>query len=260
MNRLQSGVALKTPRPRQDTREPVTFDSRIPNHRFFIPLHYEKNYAYPLLVWLHGATGSELEISQVMPHISMRNYVGVSPRGAVKHAARHANGDATFTWDQRSKTIEFAFEDVLQCIDIAKRRFHIAHDRVFLVGNGPGGTMALRLALTAPQHFAGVATIGGAMPTTRQPLAGVQRARSLPVMIAHGRDSDVYGSNEACNDLRLLHAAGFPVTLFQYPCPQEVTTKMLSDLNGWMMERISGPNGSSASYDDPARLRIHDHN
>ena len=53
----------------------------------FAPLHYEKNYAYPLIVWLHGPGGDEGQLKRIMPCISTRNYAAVAPRGtaAVAH-------------------------------------------------------------------------------------------------------------------------------------------------------------------------------
>lgn len=234
---------------------------RASHQRFFIPLHYEKNYAYPLLIWLHGPTGSEFEVSQIMPHVSMRNYVAVSPRGPVRHSAVHPNGDPTFTWDQESRTVEKAMEDVLSCISQATRRFNIAPHRIFLAGNDRGGTMALRLAFAEPELFAGVASIGGSLPVTRCPLAKIDAARSLRVLLAAGRNSDQYSVDRVCDDLRLLHAAGLSVACRQYPCGHEVTTRMLSDLNNWMMEIVSGqPMDCSAGVDDPTHMRIQDYN
>ena len=40
-------------------------------HALFGPLHYEPNYAYPLIVWLHGPGGSERDLRQTMPMISV---------------------------------------------------------------------------------------------------------------------------------------------------------------------------------------------
>ena len=234
--------------------------SGIPAHRFFMPLHYETNYAYPLLIWLHGPNGSEKEIKQVMPHISVQNYVGVSPRGIVQDTVVTTAGAPTYTWDLTPQCIEYAVEHVLQCITSAKHKFNIAQDRVFLAGYDVGGTMALRLALSLPECFAGVISIGGRLPDSNRPLAGVQRARSLPLMIAHSRDSDVYPTHEVCNDLRLLHSAGMSVTLRQYPCEQEVTTQMLMDVNAWVMEQVSGIPGNSLVLDDPTHLRLEDCN
>ena len=260
MNRLQLDVALEARSRTTPSQKSKTKQQDSIHHRFFIPLHYEKNYAYPLLVWLHGPTGGEHEINQVMPHISVRNYVGVSPRGVVKHSATHQNGDPTFTWDQSESSVEEALENVLECISRAKQRFNIADDRVFLAGNDVGGTMALRLALTHPEHFAGVASIGGTIPDARQPLAFLDQVRSMPVMLLQGRDSVEYETHDVCRDLRLLHAAGMSATIHQYPCEQEVTTKMLSDLNSWIMERVSGVPANAGCYDDPTRMRIHDCN
>lgn len=45
----------------------------------FVPMHYEKGYSYPLIVWLSD-TGKPCDrISRVMPKISLRNYFGVAP-------------------------------------------------------------------------------------------------------------------------------------------------------------------------------------
>ena len=43
-------------------------------HALFMPLHYERNYAYPLVVWLHGSGEHEQHLRFVMPQISLRNY------------------------------------------------------------------------------------------------------------------------------------------------------------------------------------------
>jgi len=229
-------------------------------HRFFVPMHYEKNYAYPLLVWLHGPGGSETEIAHVMPHISLRNYVGVSPRGTVKNTNASRVSQHSYTWDQSTSSVESALEDVLECVESAKHQFNVADDRVFLVGNEMGGTMALRLALMSPQYFGGAISLGGALPVTNQPFSGIERARSMPIMMAHCRDSLSYNTDAVCSDLRLLHSAGMSVCLRQYPCEQEVTTKMLADVNEWMMERVTGSPSTNCEIDDPTHLRLEDHN
>lgn len=228
--------------------------------RTFIPLHYEANYAYPLIVWLHGATGDESEINRVMPHISMRNYVGVSPRGVVKHERCHPNGASTFDWNQDPASIEFAVDNVLHCVESTKSRFNIAPDRIFLAGNDTGGTMALRIAFSMPDLFAGVASIGGTIPMSSAPMAGFLNARSLPVMLMHGRDSVEYSSEELCSDIRLLHSAGMKVNVRQYPCEHEVTTKMLSDLNVWMMNLVTGQQSDAYTFDEQTSLHSPDFN
>ena len=50
-------------------------------HCIFTPQHYEPNYAYPLIVWLHGPDDDQRQVNRVMPLVSLRNYTAVGPRG-----------------------------------------------------------------------------------------------------------------------------------------------------------------------------------
>ena len=120
--------------------------------------------------------------------------------------------------------------------------------------------MAMRIAFSMPKFFAGVASIGGAIPMASSPMAGFLNARSLPVLLIQGRDSEEYSSDSLCSDIRLLHSAGMKVNVRQYPCGHEVTTKMLSDLNSWVMERVTGSSSNSFVYDEHTSLRAPDFN
>jgi len=202
----------------------------------FAPLHYEPNYAYPLLVWLHGCRGDERQLLRVMPLVSMRNYVGVAPRGPLT-----AEGSRpAYAWLGQEVDFAEAERRVAVGIEAAADRFHIASDRIFLAGCGEGGQVALQLALRQPERFAGAVTLGGPFPSEHAPLARIKESRRVPLMIMHGRDSRDYPVEQLCQHLRLFHAAGMSVTVRQYPCGDEVTTKMLSDLDTWLMEQVTG--------------------
>ena len=51
-------------------------------------------------------------------------------------------------------------------------------------------------------------------------------------------ESQRYSPQQVCSDLRLLHSAGFALDLRQYPGGDELTTKMLTDLDSWILRRI----------------------
>lgn len=210
----------------------------------FSPLHYEPEYAYPLIVWLHGSGDSEAQLRRVMPAISLRNYASIAPRGD----ACTGNGlQRAFSWEQTPSQIEQAQQSILDCIAAAQRRFNIAAQRIFLAGFDAGGTMALRVAMSNPEKFAGVASLAGGFPDGHTPLFRIDAARELPVFLAHGRQSISYGEEQVCKDLRLLHAAGISVTLRQYPCSDELTTRMLRDLDVWLMEIVTGASSTGAT-------------
>ena len=210
---------------------------RHSSHAFFGPLHYEPNYAYPLLVWLHGGGDSEVQLKRIMPLLSLRNYVAAAPRGT-QAINEDDPGESGYRWPQTADHILLAEQRVLDCIEIAAEKFHVAPHRVFLAGLGSGGTMAFRLAMEHPRRFAGVLSVGGAFPRGFAPLRQVEQSRNVPVFLATGRDSRRYSSERVCADLRLLYSAGMCITLRQYPCGDDLTTQMLSDMDRWMMDQI----------------------
>jgi phospholipase/carboxylesterase len=206
----------------------------VVDHAVFVPMHYEQRYSYPLVVWLHGPSGNEQQLQQVMPIVSLRNFVAVAPRGTVLEE----NSVNAFSWKQSPAHIELAEDRVFDCIDIAKRQFNIPNERIFLAGYGCGGTMAVRIAWNHPDRFKGAATIGGSLPECHRPLHHVNRLRQLPLLLACGQNASVFDQQLVCDNLRLLHSAGMTVALRQYPCADDLRTTMLNDLNNWVMSIV----------------------
>lgn len=202
----------------------------------FLPLNYEPGYAYPLVVWLHESGGSERHLPQIMQHLSMQNFVAVAPRGS------HECHDALrgFRWVQQPDAIAKADFAANEAIELAKEEFNINHERVFLVGHGEGGTMAMRLATQSPDRFAGVGSINGRLPRRHNLLRNINHLRRLPLFIASARDCQTYPEANVCRDLRLLHTAGCNVSLRQYPGDEDLTTCMLADVNRWAMDQVCG--------------------
>jgi phospholipase/carboxylesterase len=198
-----------------------------------VPQHYERNYAYPLLVWLHDCGGSEQELKQIAPLVSLRNYVSLAVRGTCEL-------ERGFGWSDAGGSLLAAESRVADAIWQATLRFNVHRQRVFLAGSGSGGTMALRLALRSPEQYAGGASIGGCFPRGGSPLARLAAARDSRLLLMHCRDSVTYTVQDVCDELSLFHAAGMSVTVRQYPCADELTTQMLRDLDVWLMEQVTG--------------------
>ena len=101
------------------------------------PMHYEANYAYPVVVWLHSDGGDEKQLLRVMPHISMRNYVGLGVRASLPCEGRRG-----YQWQQSPQSILTAESRVQEAIAVARAKFNINPDRIFVAGHEAGGTMA----------------------------------------------------------------------------------------------------------------------
>jgi phospholipase/carboxylesterase len=202
-------------------------------HCLLAPLHYEPNYAYPLLVWLHGPSGDEQELKRIMPLVSLRNYVSLGVRGADEERRG-------FAWPQTPDAILATELRIADAVTQARQRFHVHSERIFLAGYAAGGTMALRIALRNPERYAAAASLNGPFPERHSPLARLDQVRRNCLLISHCRDSLSYPLDRVCQELSLFHAAGMSVTLRQYPCGDELTTQMLHDLDVWLMERVTG--------------------
>ena len=236
MNRINLGpLATMSPASRAGydvesrTTRPKT--SRC-EHSIFIPLHYEKNYAYPLIVWLHDQGSDESRLPQVMSALSLRNYVATGPRGS---AACSGNG---FGWTQQASSIERANDAIGTAIDDACRQLNIAAQRVFIAGEGSGGTMAFRVAFQRPEWFAGVVSINGPLPSSAAPLSRLNACRKMPIFWTQCRHDHEFNETTLAAQLRLLHIGGFNVTLRQYPADQDCR-QILPDANRWLMDLVT---------------------
>jgi phospholipase/carboxylesterase len=245
-NRIKKSVSTFSVKLDFDTD--IRFDDKSapPAHSLFCPLHYEKNYAYPLVVWLHENGSSHRQTPQMMQKISMRNYVGIGPNAS---QAEQAGGGQ---WQQTPQSILETENSISRCIGIACEKYHIDRSRIFIAGAGAGGTMAFRVGLNHPDWFAGVLSIGGPMSLVQTPLAGFKQSRKLNCFVSQARDSQQFSVDELCDQLRLMYASGFDVTVRQYPGAEDLTDQVLRDMNVWIMEQVTGQTSASKSLKLPS--------
>jgi phospholipase/carboxylesterase len=220
--------------------------SRPASHRsFFLPLHYTPSYEYPLIVWLHSNGFNENQIDHVMPHISLRNYIGVGIRGT---RAADSVGHR-FDWHQSPSAISAAHEAVIEAVDDALDRFSVCPSRIVLAGYQQGGTLALRIAMREPDRFAGAISLAGRMPQGAIRNLHQLRRRGLPMLWQWAKDNPDYTEDNLKSDCRSVMAIGGQIEVRQYPGDDEMDTVVLRDLDEWIMRRIISSSSSGAKGD-----------
>ncbi len=203
---------------------------------FFLPSRYEPNYRYPLIVWLHHQGGCEQQVAQVMPHISVQNYVGVGIRGT-----RACDpGGHRFDWVHTGNGILQAEQLVMDAIEQATERFSIHPERIFLAGYRSGGVMAQRLGLMNPHRFAGVVSLGGGLPRGGRPLARLNSLRGFRLLLAQAIESERFSLEQFEQDLRLINAAKLHVEVRQVTCEDEMIAPVLRHIDHWLMSLVTG--------------------
>ncbi len=228
-------LAVETTLPETTAARGIVQQQSLANSQFsfFLPQHYEPNYQYPLLVWLHGRQGNERQLHRVLPLVSMRNYAAVGVRGNIKAA----NG---WDWSLDSAGYQAAEQSILDAVDSARQRFNVHSSRIFVAGYQSGGALAVKLALRHPTEFAGAVSLGGCLPTGSHLFGNLSQVRKFPLLISQGQDGSSQSADDLCDRLRLFHAANLQVMVRLYPGDHELTTRMLSDMNEWIMERVTG--------------------
>lgn len=214
----------------------------------FLPTGYEPDYAYPLLVFLHGRGGSERQLIPWMPALSQRNYVAIALRGpqSVRGSKPRRSAGTTalrfqtggFTWRLPASADGAIEEYVFTAIAQTQQRLHIHPQRIFLVGFCEGSEVAYWLALRYPERFGGLVVLNGALPALR-PLLRLPEARRLPVFIAHGVANAVLPLAAARQAASLLYTAGLTVHFRIYPTTHRLHPAMWQDANRWLMQLIT---------------------
>lgn len=233
----------------------------------FVPQRYEPNYAYPLLVLLHGRGGDEQQMLRSMPALSWRNYVALGLRGPEVIARRDnevgfgwgpdfARAERRPAWPATKESdaeifrrtmngttpdaIDLLEQSIFSAVRQVRRSLHVHSERIFLVGCGEGAAVAYRLGLSYPDRFAGVVALNGWIPGGFRPLGRVKDCRDLRIMVAHGQWNSRTPIERAQRDVATLRAAGLPIAFQAYPYANRVTSPMLADVDTWLMTQCTG--------------------
>ena len=204
-----------------------TFDT-VPVRRFavFTPEGYEPNYAYPLVVWLHGAGEDERVLRRLLPEVSDRNIVGLALRG-------DSSCPGGFTWS--GSDVEQRLARLAATVRFVRRQHHVHSERIILAGCGVGAETASEMFFARPEWFGGLAVfdsppaVGSIALTSREDLAGKPVLLDLPLELL-GRGRDAAGRLAAC---------GLDVT-FRHSRLGSMDRDSLRGLNRWLMGAVCG--------------------
>jgi phospholipase/carboxylesterase len=227
----------KSPSPAVTLASLPSFAPQIDRpRRFFLPSRYEANYRYPLIVWLHGDGSNENEISQVFPHISTQNYVGVGIRGSrsvdpVGHR---------FDWASSNAALGRCEDAIFQAIEDAGKRYSIHRERVFLAGYGNGGTMARRVALRHGNVFAGCISLGGRFPDGGGIFSNLAASRSVRHFWGVAIENPALSHDDLASDIERVATGRLKMDIRRYTTDDEMDRSILRDVDKWVMGIVTG--------------------
>jgi pimeloyl-ACP methyl ester carboxylesterase len=220
-----------------ESRPASSASAWLGDDRLFTPLGHEPGYDYPLLVWLPDTTATRkkpFDLGRVMKRVSLRNFVAVQPGIAA------------------NETPAIGLEEaVWRSIERIRERIAIHPDRIFLVGQGGGGSDAFRIACRHPREFGGVISLGGLFPLDEALFSQLVDVRRLPMLLCCKRSSVLEQASHTDRTLRLFHAAGAALAMRIYPGVNDLSKSILGDVNRWIMDEVCGTPTAVASLSAP---------
>jgi enterochelin esterase-like enzyme len=154
-------------------------------YSLYLPDGFDSGKAYPLIVTLHGYSGTDYDQAKSIASLAPADYIIVAPFG---------RGDLGYRLQGE--------RDVLDVLDLIQARYRIDADRVYLMGSSMGGMGTWRIGQLYPDRFAAIAPFCGWSGTDYLGNLG-----GLGVLIVHGDDDptvSIYSDRQAASYLGSL--------------------------------------------------------
>lgn len=142
--------------------------------KVYLPLEFAKKESWPLVVLLHGFSGTaEIEDTYLMMRyrVSSRGFILLTPDGSAlpKGTTTPDGGDVSGLqfWNATDFCCDFKKTNVddvgylSKLIETVKLKYNVDPDRIYIFGHSNGGFMANRLACEMGGQIAGIASLAG---------------------------------------------------------------------------------------------------
>ena len=170
----------------------------------YVPDGYTPDRDWPLIVALHGASGSGREYVWTWQHLAAEHgYLVLAPKST------------EITWSVLQPHIDVA--SVTGAIERVLADYRIDRRRVLLTGLSDGATFSYLLAFLASEYFAGVAPIAGELSQVAEPLLRRREGRAVPLCVVHGAHDHIFPIQTVRSTCGLLEHLGYDIRFDELP-------------------------------------------
>ena len=193
------------------------------------------------LVLLHGRGTDEFDLVPLLEALDPEHrFVGLTPRAplSLPPGGAHWYIVRQVGYPDRETFFE-SFAALSRWLDLLPEAMSMPWERIVLGGFSMGAVMSYSIGLgPARPTPAGIIALSGFMPAVEGFELELERARGLPVAIAHGSVDEVI-SVEFGRDARdRLQAAGADVLYREPPVPHTIDPAIIPDLREWLAKTV----------------------
>lgn len=202
------------------------------------------------VIWLHGLGADGHDFEPIVPHLKLPQRTAV--RFVFPHAPRRPvtinNGMVMRAWYDISDTGQRRQEDetgireseaaLCRLIDHEITR-GIPSQRIVLAGFSQGGAIVLQTGLRYPAPLGGIVALSTYLPLAATVADEAHASnRTIPILMAHGRQDAIIPIALARRSRDLLLAAGYPVDWHDYDIAHSVCPAEIEDLSAWLGRQL----------------------
>ena len=196
--------------------------------RAYLPMNYDPDKKWPLVVNLHGYNGAN-PVYVKWWSIDMR-HMDLVDKFPVIDIEPHGRGNTTYHG--------IGEKDVLKCIELAKKMFNVDEDRIYLKGESMGGWGTWYVGTRHTDLFAAIAPVYGGSDyhstldekqllnlndkerfsyERESSLAQADALLTTPVFVTHGDMDGSVNVNNSRYNVKVLQRWGYDIRYHEYP-------------------------------------------
>ena len=203
--------------------------------RVRLPENYNSNKKYPLLIGLHGHTGSAEGFMRYWRQFGQPEFIYAVPEAPYQipgtrnsYSWRVSGTAGAFTTTSTVTTEKY----IAEVVRVLSKRYNVKD--VYLFGFSQGCTFTYNVGIKYPYLFKGLICFGGWLETRWLTEKAIESANRLRVFIAHGKNDRVRPYREGLAAKTLLERLGYDVTFRDFEGGHVVHEEILKEAVAWM--------------------------
>jgi phospholipase/carboxylesterase len=193
------------------------------------------------LVLLHGRGTDEFDLLPLLEALDPdRRLVALTPRAplSLPPGGAHWYIVRRVGYPDRD-TFDHSFHGLSRWLDLLPDDLGVPWDRTILGGFSMGAVMSYATGLGQGRPTpAGIMALSGFIPTVDGFELELERARGLPIAIAHGTLDPVISVEFGRDARRRLEETGADVTYRESPVPHTIDPSFIPDLRSWLSATV----------------------
>ncbi len=215
--------------------------------RCYLPLNYDPSKKWPMVVYLHGYYENIPEYYNLWD--VNKRHESASDKQNVIFIEPHGRGNTQY--------LGIGDRDVMKCIEMAKQRFSVDDDKVYLMGSSMGGFGTWNVATRHPELFAAIAPIYGGgdyhvfiskeniermsaweifLNDKSSSTAQMESLLNMPILVSHGDQDQSVNVNLSRYIVRLLQRWNYDVRYIEVPEKGHTDLGLWDQIISWLLQ------------------------